>query len=370
MSQRIQALELMGGMKVAFRADASALMGTGHVMRCLTLADELKRHGAQTCFVSRHMPEHLREMLAAKGHGFKALNSPPVAATMDDLAHAAWLGTTQAADAQDAINALSDQSWDWLVVDHYALDERFESALRQITRKILVIDDIADRRHDCNVLLDQNFYADMDVRYMGKVPEHCILLLGPRYALLRQEFRQFRERLRPRNGSVQRILIFFGGVDAENYTGKAISVLASIGGKELYVDVVIGAQHPQRDLIEASCAEHRFNCHVQTSRMAELMAAADLAIGAAGSATWERCCLGLPALIVSLADNQTKIAQGLDLLGAGKYISSRDISSDMVLSESISDLIKNKDQLRMLSEKAYFLVDGFGVDRLYEALIH
>ena len=118
-------------------------------------------------------------------------------------------------------------------MDHYALDARWESVLRQTAKKTLVIDDIADRQHDCDVLLDQNFYADMQTRYTGKVPEHCQLLLGPRYALLREEFRQLREQITPRTGPVKRVLVFFGGVDADNYTARAIKALANIGSHDL-----------------------------------------------------------------------------------------------------------------------------------------
>ena len=172
-------------MNIAFRVDASTQIGTGHFMRCLTLADALKQHGAKIRFASRHMPEYLRDMLVVKGHEFMLLDSSPSDAISDGLSHANWLGTSQHADAQDTVQALSGQTWDWLIVDHYALDARWESALRQTAKNIFVIDDIADRQHDCDVLLDQNLYADMDSRYTGKVPAHCQLLLGPRYALLR-----------------------------------------------------------------------------------------------------------------------------------------------------------------------------------------
>ncbi len=275
-------------------------------MRCLTLADALKHCGAQIRFISRHLPEHLRGMLAAKGHEFALLDTTQDDATLDELEHAHWLGVSQAHDATDSIHVLSDMIWDWLFVDHYALDARWESALRPAVKKILAIDDIADRQHDCDVLLDQNFYSDMNCRYSGKVPTHCQLLLGPRYALLRDEFRLLHEQIKPRSGPIKRVLVFFGGVDADNYTGRAIEALSDIGVPDLHVDVVIGAQHPCREQIKLTCAQHGFLCHVQTSLMAELMEVADLAIGAGGSATWERCCLGLTTLTICVADNQRK----------------------------------------------------------------
>lgn len=354
-------------MKIAFRVDASSKIGTGHLMRCLTLADELKQRGADSCFVSRHMPKYLRDMLAAKEHGFKLLNSSQNATIAGDLAHAEWLGTTQEADAQDAIHALSHQSWDWLVVDHYALDACWESALRQTAGRILVIDDIADRQHDCDALLDQNFYADMNTRYAGKVPDQCQLLLGPRYALLREEFRLLHEQVRPRKGLAQRILIFFGGVDAPNYTGLAIQALIDIGALDIHVDVVIGAQHPCLESIEATCIRHSFTLHVQTSRMAELMAAADLSIGAGGSATWERCCLGLPTLAICTADNQQK--QIADAAQEG-LLYSPEIHSDtnQTIHRHTRALIENSYLRLLISRTSMQAVDGRGVSRVIRKL--
>lgn len=349
--------------KIALRVDASSQIGTGHFMRCLTLADALKTRGAQTRFVSRHLPEHLRSKLASQGHELKLIETTNNDESLDELAHASWLGVSQVQDAEDSIFTLSDENWDWLIVDHYALDIRWESKLRQIAKKILIIDDIADRKHDCDILLDQNFYADMQTRYSGKVPEHCQLLLGPRYALLRDEFRRLHDQVKPRTGPIQRVLVFFGGVDADNYTGRVIEALSGADLADIQVDVVIGAQHPYREEIVAACSESGFVCHVQTDRMAELMAAADLAIGAGGSACWERCCLGLPALLVALADNQINIAKALDLLGACIYAGTSDEVDSTVIRDAMAALMSGDEKLRRLSLKAFSLVDGVGVNR-------
>lgn len=354
--------------RIAFRTDASNQIGTGHFMRCLTLADALKQRGALIRFASRHLSEHLRSMLVAKGHEFVLLNSAQNDVSLDELAHTHWLGVSQAQDAVDSIQALSDRTWDWIVVDHYALDSRWESLLRQTAKKILVIDDIADRQHDCDMLLDQNFYADMKERYVGKVPARCQLALGPRYALLRDEFRQLHEHVEPRNGPVKRILVFFGGADADNYTGRAIEALSEIDMLGLHVDVVIGAQHPCREQIETACTRHGFICYVQTDKMAELMAAADLAIGAGGSACWERCCLGLPALLVALADNQIEIAKGLDLFGACNYVGTLNTASIPIMRSAIVSLLRSQEQLKELSKKSYSLVDGLGVDSVSQMI--
>lgn len=354
-------------MKIAIRVDASSQIGTGHFMRCLTLADELKQRGAHICFVSRELPAHLRDMLAAKEMEFAALDREAIDEQAGVLAHSHWLGTSQMQDAQATIRALSGQSWDWLVVDHYALDEDWESALRGAAKKIMVIDDIADRQHDCDVLLDQNFYADMQTRYTGKVPLHCELLLGPRYALLRDEFRKLREQVKPRTGAVNRILVFFGGVDADNFTGQAIEALSGIDISGIYVDVVIGAQHPCREQIKAACVQHRFMCHVQTNKMAELMAAADLAIGAGGSATWERCCLGLPTFVFCTADNQQK--QLADAAREG-LLYAPEVSADLSLTiqRHVCALIENSNLREFISRNSMQAVNGRGVLRVIASL--
>ena len=346
-------------MNIAFRVDASIQIGTGHFLRCLALADALKKRGAQISFVCRHLPEHLKIQLAAKGYQLMPLDSSSNESISDNLAHAHWLGTSQYADAQASIQVLSERSWDWLVVDHYALDARWESVLRQKVSNIFVIDDIADRMHDCDVLLDQNFYFDNESRYTGLVPGHCQMLLGPRYALLREDFLQMRKQAKPRSGPIKNILVFFGGVDADNHTEKIIRALSGFIDYLLNVVVVIGAQHPARKVIESICAGYGFECHVQTTNMPALMSNADLAIGAGGIATWERCCLGLPALVVSLAENQKK--QIFDSARAGLLYSPEfkcDFASGIL--RHMQSLIENPGLLEFISRNGMDAVDGRG----------
>ncbi len=335
-------------------------------MRCLTLAIELKKQGAQISFISRNLPIHLSTMLNAKGMEYIPLTTDATQEPTDELAHASWLGTSQFQDAQATIQALANQSWDWIVVDHYALDARWEGAVRENCKKLMVIDDIADRQHDCDVLLDQNYYADMQTRYSGKVPEHCQLLLGPIYALLREEFRILREQVKPRTGEVKRILVFFGGVDADNYTSLAIQALAELKCKQ-QVDVVIGAQHPHREKIQATCTAHGYVCYVQTAHMAELMAKADLAIGAGGSATWERCCLGLPTLSFCVASNQRRQIEDAAAEGL-LYAPSNDGDLMGVLQRHIQALLENTPLLKHMTANAMGVVDGRGVVRVANVL--
>lgn len=356
-------------MHVAFRVDASSIIGTGHFMRCLTLAEGLKRRGASIRFVSRELQPHLGDMLVAKGIDFMPLNKENEAApsSTEDLAHSNWLGTSQARDAEATMRALSDHAWDWIIVDHYALDARWERALRTTVKQIMAIDDLADRQHDCDVLLDQNFYADMKTRYADKVPAHCELLMGPRYALLREEFRRLHEQIKPRTGRVKNILVFFGGVDIDNYTGRGIEALSEIGISDLHVDVVVGAHHPCLIQIKEACVQQGFYCHVQTTKMAELMAEADLAIGAGGSATWERCCLGLPAFVLCTADNQ--LGQVKDAAQNG-LLYSPELTGDLTQSikRHVSALIENGSLRQLLSYNGMQTVNGYGVSRVLASM--
>lgn len=336
-------------------------------MRCLTLAHELKKQGTQICFISRNLPIHLSDMLTEKGMEYLPLRIDEAKEAVDELACARWLGTSQARDAEATLQALANQTWDWIVVDHYALNKSWERIIRGSCKKLMVIDDLADRQHDCDVLLDQNYYADMKTRYVTKVPAHCQLLLGPRYALLREEFRTLRERVKVRTGDVKKILVFFGGVDADNYTSFAMQALVELDSKQ-QVDVVIGAQHPNLEQIKQACINHGFICHIQTTRMGELMAEADLAIGAGGSASWERCCLGLPGLLVAVAGNQIDIVKALASVGACHYVEEKDAVNLSSVKHLINELLVAPDQVLSISQQAFSLVDGLGVKRVSETL--
>lgn len=352
---------------IAFRTDASSQIGTGHFMRCLTLADGLIRRGAKIRFVSRGLPVHLCNMLEQRSIDLTSLPITTEDKTAGDLQHSHWLNCSQEQDAQATQEALSDRHWDWLIVDHYALDARWEGKLRGRARHIMVIDDLADRQHDCDMLLDQNIYIEMQTRYSGMVPSGCALLLGPRYALLREEFRTLRKCTRPRSGPVRNILVFFGGVDADNCTGQVIALLSEANLPGIRVDVVIGAQHPHAEQIKDACAVLGYGCHVQTNRMAELMAASDLAIGAGGGSTWERCCLGLPSLVFCTADNQRQ--QLADAARCGLlYLPDTNVGLKLGIQNHLLALMENGPLRECLSRNSMELVNGLGAERVIARL--
>lgn len=345
--------------QVAFRVDASAQTGLGHVMRCLALADGLKDAGVGSRFVSRFLPEHVRGLLQSSGHGIDMLVASAEPAG-DDLAHAAWLGTSQAADARETAGVLSSTRCEWIVVDHYALDARWESAVRRTVPRVMAIDDLADRPHDCDLLLDQSGPDDAG-RYRGKVPAGCRLALGTRYALLREEFRLARRKALPRDGRASRVLVFLGGVDAGGHTLTAIEALRRLEAG-LHVDVVIGSQHSNRAEIESRCAAYGFTCHAGSNRMAELIAAADLAIGAGGSSTWERCCLGLPTLTLCVAENQRELVEGCARSGL-IYAPQLDLRDATSLELHLRALLGNPLLLQSISRNGLRAVDGRGTLR-------
>jgi len=352
----------MNPLRIAFRTDANQQIGTGHFMRCLTLADELRRSPSDICFVSRALPLHLQQMLSEHGVQYIALPLNQLTQEIDELPHAAWLTTSQANDAEETMVALGAGTWDWLVVDHYALDHRFEKPLRAVCQHVMVIDDLADRVHDCDVLLDQNLYQDQALRYLDKVPVHCRLLLGPSFALLRPEFKAMRDKVQVRTGKVNNILVFFGGVDADNITGQVLDVLIKLN-LGVHVNVVIGQQHPQKENIRQLCEQHSYNCHVQTNQMASLMAEADLAIGAGGTAVWERCSVGLPSLCLVTAVNQRQQLQDLQSVGLVRAPTSQE-TAETFLSSYLKDLSTSFKSRKVQSQRMMALVDGRGTDKV------
>lgn len=351
-------------MNVAFRVDADPQIGTGHFTRCLSLADRVRESGAAIRFVSRRLFPHLQAMLTTRGYGFTSIDGessqPP-----GGLAHSAWLGTTQQDDAAATARALAAEACDWLIVDHYALDAHWEGAMRASASRILVIDDLADRSHDCDVLLDQNI--DAGERYDGKVPPQCERLLGPRYALLREEFRAARLTAAPRSGPVTRALVSYGGADAANWTGVAIDALTSSRLRVPHVDVVIGDQHPQRPEIEASCRAHGFHCHVQPPGLAAMMAASDLAIGTGGVTMWERCSVGLPAVAFAAAANQRESLHYAAVAGLVHAMPGAPVTAP-ALGAHVATVAESPWLREMLSRNGLKAVDGEGTARVARAM--
>ena len=355
--------------KIAFRVDASSMIGSGHFMRCLTLAQKLKEQDCEISFICRHLPDIYSTYLSDNQIHLYRTDSTTHPYNSSEKPYLSWLGTSQEQDAQNTISAIQSTYWDWIIVDHYALDIAWETLIKPLSRKLMVIDDLANREHDCDILLDQNYYHDNANPYLGLTPPNCIALLGPQYALLRPEFEKMRRQLQPRDNQVKKILIFFGGVDAEDFTSKAIDAIASLRKQSFTVNVVIGNHHPNKANITQICRQLNYHCHVQTNKMAELISQADICIGAGGSSTWERCSLGLPTITLCIADNQRVLCQNAAKAG---LIYFPELTSDLVegIQLHFRALLSNSFLRKNISHRGLQLIDSKGSERVLSYLIN
>lgn len=335
-------------------------------MRCLTLADAVRRRGGRATFVCRSHVGHLGDRIAAAGHGLHLI-SPSDGTTQQDT------DTALQEDVAATTAALAAVGCDWLVVDHYSLGADWHRAVRPPLARVMVIDDLADRAHACDLLLDQNL-GRVAVDYDGLVPDAAKRLIGPRYALLRPDFSAARvDSLvgrAARGGQVRDVLIAMGGTDPDNASGAVLKTLAPLL-RSLRVTVVLGSGAPHLDQVRTALSDLGSEARLLTdvSDMARLMVQADLAIGAAGGTSWERCCLGLPALVLVLADNQRGGAAALDRAGAA--ILCGDLRQDdwrARLTAAFSACL-DATHLTSLSQAAAGLVDGEGADRVAAAMV-
>ena len=350
--------------QVIFRVDASLQIGMGHVMRCLTLAQTLKESGVNVEFICRQHKGNLISKIRSSGFNVYELESLEENEVDNKLPHSHWLGVTQQQDADDCIDILKAVKTDWLIVDHYALDEDWQCKLGPYYEKLMVIDDLADRKHQCNVLLDQTFGRQKN-DYIALVPINCKLLLGSQYALLRPEFAKWREFSLERRSKPEfkSLLINMGGVDADNITGKILEVLKTCAlPSGMSITVVMGKYAPHTESVRAvlGALPYKAEVRVDVNNMAEIMANADMAIGAAGSTTWERCCLGLPTIQVVIANNQKTIAKLLKEKNAIKLLQNK-----RELPSIIEDSTSWMKDMSYISKQ---ISDGLGSERVMNTI--
>ena len=322
--------------KAVIRADASEQIGSGHLMRCLTLADRMRREGTEVHFICRDLVGNLNHLVREQGFPLHVL--PRHADDPSLSGYAAWLTVAQETDARETGEVLSTFAPIMrLVVDSYALDEAWERIVHPLVGELFVIDDLANRKHDCDILLDQNFYRVMQHRYDGLVPPSCKLLLGPSHALLREEFYAAKKKLSQRDGHLRRILVFYGGSDVTHETEKAVRALLHLSLSAVDVDVIIGGSNAHRMQIEKLCAPYDFlHTYCAVSNMAEFMSNADLCLGAGGTTTWERCFLGLPAIVTAIAENQLAVCRDCADAGLIYYLGRWDEVTENDIASAVS----------------------------------
>ena len=270
-------------------------------------------------------------------------------------------------DALDTIQALEGGRPTWLVVDHYGIGEEWEGLLRPHADRIFIIDDFSDRNHDCDLLLNQNFNTIGGERYLGLVPTHTQLLLGPRYALLSPQFPELRKARPAKRTDHLTALISFGGSDIDNLTGWVVDALGKPEFDDIAIEVVIGANNPNRFELERQISGRQHShSYFNPQNMAELMAHSDFAIGAGGSTTWERLCLGLPSIVIAIAQNQVSTCEMLSLHHAINYLGFwPKVEADNLREAIRTTVAALGESCQRPSDQ---MVDGLGAERVAEIL--
>jgi UDP-2,4-diacetamido-2,4,6-trideoxy-beta-L-altropyranose hydrolase/UDP-4-amino-4,6-dideoxy-N-acetyl-beta-L-altrosamine N-acetyltransferase len=351
-------------MKIVFRVDSSLVMGSGHVMRCLALAQMLKENSANVEFICRKHEENLLDKIRSSGFTAHELEVYKEIESDNGLAHSHWLGATRQQDADDCIDILKAEKIDWLIVDHYALDGQWQKMLKPYYKKLMVIDDLADRKHQCDILLDQTFGRQQE-DYSILTPKYCELLLGSQYALLRPEFSKWRlyslkRRSKP---EFKRLLINMGGVDIDNVTENVLDELKICNlPDDLKITIVMGGLAPHLESVKSKAITlpYKTEVKVDVDNMAEIMANSDIAIGAAGATTWERCCLGLPTIQIVIAKNQQFLAEALAFRNIVKLAKKT--------KETISLLESSLEWMENVGNLALEICDGMGVYKVFNKM--
>lgn len=354
-------------MKVVFRVDASVTIGSGHVMRCLALAEALAENGAEVSFISRKHQGNLNSFIEARHFKTFELPVPQFQQSYDEKNHyASWLGVAWQYDSEQTSAILKQINADCIIVDHYALDFRWENIVKKYCNNVVVIDDLANRAHDCHMLIDQTL-GRVQTDYANLVSESCSLLLGVDYALLRREFAIWRDySLSSRHSpALKKILVSLGGVDKNNMTSEIMGALNQLNLSIDMLTIVMGKHSPHAPEVASLSKEMSYKTKVLSGveNMAELMAKSDLVIGAAGSSSWERSCLGVPSIALVIADNQKNLAEQLSKNNIAIVISAP-IKQNM--KKVFAEL--NNDKLKGLSSYPSKIVDGRGCERVVRKL--
>ena len=353
--------------KIVIRTDASRELGSGHVMRCLTLADLLSSKDVSVQFITRDHQGNLNELIKNKGFDVSVLPNNEGERRQTE-GYLNFLTTTQEDDAAGTIQILEKKKIDLLIVDHYALDQIWEKKLRSHTKKLMVIDDLSNRKHECDLLLDQN-YSHHKNRYDQLISPSTIRLLGPDYALIRQEFIN-NEFVRQHIGeNIKRVFIFFGCSDPYNLTTTTLKALTHPKLIHLSLDVVIGSANSFHAEIKNNVERHpSATLHIQVENIAELMMNADIAIGAGGTTTWERISVGLPSIVVTTAENQVAHIKNLHHDNYLVWIGNADQVNQQTIYKALINAINNPKNLYECNYKGNHFVVGQSLETLFDLL--
>ena len=346
-------------MKAVFRVDSSRLIGAGHIMRCLTLGEELKKIKIEVIFVCRNLPGNIAYRV--EEHGFRLIKLGYYNANNTDQKTQSSSEQYLGADIDTELNDMnvvfqSLDNVDLLIVDHYSIDEYWETSLRQFTKKLMVLDDLANRKHNCDILVDQNPYNHKEHRYHGLLPGNAIRLLGETYSILRDEFINKRVSSAQRLSKVSKILVSFGGADSVNYLGKLLAYINK------HFDVYAGFNFTfilGNSVVQQSLDFNSLdNCKIYkpVKNMSDFMLTHDICIGSIGVTSWERCCMGMSSLVLCNSPNQEKLAKDCDnsihiLLDANTFFLDK---------YALYHHLTNVERLNEIATNAHRLIDGKG----------
>ncbi len=361
-------------MKVAFRVDASISIGAGHLSRCLTIANSLKNKGLAECFFILKSHDGSFASLV-RSHGFDVEMLPlQFIPNYQSGNYKDWVGGTIADDAASSLKYIKRKrfkSGDWMIVDHYGLDSEFEDSIVAADINIGVVDDLANRHHNCKFLVDQTC-GRKEGEYKEWVSNETDLMTGERFCMLRPEFIGYRKKSlekRVQFRNVNNILINFGSTDPTNITARIIKSLDQICSKaDIKLVAVVGHNSPHLDEIERSVNSFSGEVEliVDAENMAELMFDADIAVGAAGATTWERCVLGLPTIIIKTADNQSTVIERILTFGVAIL---HDIDAEKQQEELLRHLSFIQENYQDISQKCASLVTGNGINEVVSRII-
>jgi len=341
---------------IVFRVDSSWQIGSGHLMRCLTLANQLKEQ-ANITFICRDLPGNINYLV--EENGFQLLLLPREPENNDLHGYAKWLTVTQEKDFEQTKKLLVGKSVFCLIIDSYAIDIYWEEKIRPFVQKIMVIDDLANRQHDCDILLDQSYHAEPEKRYENLVPKNCQLLLGVKYLLFRDEFYEAKKNMRKKDGTVKNIFVFLGGSDINGSTMKVLKALADFTDNIFTVNVVVGKSNIHLQKISQFCDERaNYTCFIQVNNVANLMVEADLAVGAGGITMWERCFLGLPSLVIALAENQVDNCQFFQEKGFIKYLGMENQVTKEDIYNNVANFLNDSARLQEMREKSLSFISN------------
>ncbi len=349
------------------RVDSGAVIGGGHLSRCIALAETLRRRGAEVTFVSRDHRGHAGACVEALGFGLHRLEAPPSAAEPER--YASWLGASITADAAATARAAEGLGADWIVVDHYGVDSGWERTVRKAGGRLLAIDDLPGRAHNCDILVDHNQQAG-DAPSRSGVHVAVLELLGPRYALLSEAYKQARRLASRSVAEAARALVFFGSSEPAGLTARVLRALSSDGLRDLHVDAVVSGDTRAMDEVR-EVAQQRGRCtlHSALPSLAGLMLRADIAVGAGGVSMLERASLGLPTLVATIADNQRAPAEAMAGRGAIALLGQADRLGEREWVAGLLALRSSVSRLYEMGRAAAALVDCWGTDRVAAAML-